>query len=265
MAVEDKITFLLEGLSNKAKVVKSGNKYQLFNCQLFDHLNQEYITGELVKYKDGFKEEFVNEQTNSLGLQDVNNKVIAKSRFILDIRSSLIMHFEITNQIFKKSFEEIFCKLFEMNSESVFPHLNISPIIEKYSFIERIKEVQKLEKIKIILQPSNPRFADQWKLIDKKLRDNHIKKYTEIQESKNQNESIIVDDETQNKFLMSEDGYGEAYASGTNQSGEPINISTKDKNKLVHQDLESSDLEAIEILNRVKKVLESIIQRTTSK
>jgi hypothetical protein len=114
----------------------------------------------------------------------------------------------------------------------------------------------------ITLFPSNPNFADRWKSIDERLRRNNINKYKEIQENTKPESQIIIDEETESKFLMSEDGYGKSDATGINEKGEEKTISTKDSEKIVTKQIPNDLEKAVDVLRIVSETLQEIVNRT---
>jgi hypothetical protein len=173
------------------------------------------------------------------------------------------MHFEVPNLISIHTFRRKFSILFEQNHDNFFTEFSISPIKEQYSFIEKIKTFKSVKRIAITLFPSNPNYADRWKSIDERLRRNEIDKLREIQETKKPNASIKVDEETESKFMMSEDGYGECDAFGITENGEEKRISTKDRQKNVNTNLPNDMDKALDILQNVTETLKDIIKRTS--
>jgi len=260
--ITDKFDFLLIGLGNEAKTNYRNYLYRFFDTEVFQFNDKEYIAGHLVKYNPEEMEEVVDEQTNELRDENLRNKVIGKARFILDPSSSILMFFDVPNIITKNNFIDKFCKLFEKNHDNFFMEFHIAPIKEQYSFIERIRKFKSIKRISITLFPSNPNFAERWRNIDDRLRKNNINKYKEVQENSKAESSIIVDEETESKFLMSEDGYGESNATGISEEGFDKTISTKNSDKIVSKQVPNDLDKAVDVLRIVAETLSEIINRT---
>ena len=258
----DKFDFLLNGLKNEAKTTYRNYVYRFFDTEVFEYEGKEFIAGHLVKYNPEDMEEVVDEATRKLRDENLRNKVEGKARFIVDPSSSILMFFEVSNVISKNTFIDKFCKLFEENQGNFFTQFYISPIKEQYSFIEKVRSFKAVKRIVIILFPSNPNFADRWRSIDERLRKNNINKYREIQENTESESRIIVDEETESKFLMSEDGYGKSDATGINEDGEEKTISTKDNEKIVTKPVPNDLQKAVDILKIVAETLQEIVNRT---
>ena len=259
---KEKFDFLLNGLKNEASATYRNYVYRFFDTEVFKYEGKDYIAGHLVKYNPEDIEEVVDESTRKLRDENLRNKVEGKARFIIDPSSSILMFFEVSNVITKNTFIDKFCKLFQQNHGNYFTQFYISPIKEQYSFIEKVRSFKAIKKIMITLFPSNPNFADRWKSIDERLRRNNINKYKEIQENTKPESQIIVDEETESKFLMSEDGYGKSDATGINEKGEEKTISTKDSEKIVKKPIPNDLEKAVDVLRIVSETLQDIVNRT---
>jgi hypothetical protein len=157
-----------------------------------------------------------------------------------------------------------FIELFELNHDNFFVEFSISPIKEQYSFVERIQLFRAVKKISITLYPSNPNFAERWQSIDERMRRNNVTKYKETQENNRTGEHLVIDEETESKFLMSEDGYGVSSATGIDENGNENTITTEEGNKHISTNVNSSMESVSEILQYLQDTLASIIRRTLS-
>lgn len=260
--MQDKVDFLLTGVRNDATTDYRGFLYKFFDSEVITWDGKEFITGHLVKYNPDDVEKVVNEETMKIIDEDVKNKVVGMARYIIDTSSSVIMYCEIPGVISKETFIKRFVELFETNHDNFFTEFSISPIKEQYSFIERIKMFKAVKKITITLFPSNPNYADRWRNIDERLRSNHITKYREVQENNKIGENIIIDEETESKFLMSEDGYGVSNAAGIDENGQENAISTEDTNKHVALPVNVDLNNVVDVLQTVADTLQDIVKRT---
>ena len=259
----DKFNFLLEGLKNEAKTTHRNYIYRFFDTEVFLVEDKEYIAGQLVKYNPEGKEEVVNDSTKKISSENLKNKVEGKAKFILDPHHSLLLFFDVPNIITYEGFITKFCKLFEINYNNFFVQMNISPIKEQYSFLERAKSFKGIRKIVITLYPSNPSNAELWRSVDERLRDNNITKYKEIQENSKPGSKINIDEETNKKIIMSEDGYGVSTVSGTDENGNERTISTKDSLKIIYKNIpRNAQGHFPGIFMSVLDVIEEILNRT---
>lgn len=258
---DDKKKIFIRGLNKKGRASQN-----LFAFKIVD-LNttvEGYIIGNLVKYNPYDEGQFVDEDTSEVTDGYVSNRIIAKSFFFIDLKESVLVFEEIRNHLTKQTFIKMFTNLFNSNFEEDFTTtITIDTFKEQYSFVEKVRELKHITKIVIALVPSNPRYSPNWEQMDKKLRDNNITKYREIQTS-NKPSGIKIDTETESKMMMSEDGYGESTASGVDSTGKNITFSTKSRDHDISQPLplnvKKNGFEAI--LKHIAKTLEEVISRT---
>jgi hypothetical protein len=261
--VKDKLDFLSTGISEGASYSNGNFVYKFIETESISDETSQYIVGYLVKYSPHGYGEVFDETSGTVKYGEIKNKVIAKSLFIIDLLESVIVFQEVynllTKGIFIRAFNQLFSSQFEM-----FVEFEISGIKEQYSFINQVKKLKKIERISISLVPSNPRFAENWKDIDERMRENNIDKYKEIQESTKGDFGIKLDKETEGKLQMSEDGYGESKASGIDENGNEIMISTVTKNQDVNEILpkEIENRGAKSVLRFIHGTLQRIKDRT---
>jgi len=260
--ITDKFDFLLNGLKNEAKVLYRNRIYGFFDTAVIELEGKEYITGHLVKYNPKDTEEVVDEETNKLRDENLTNKVVAKGRFIIDPKSSILMFVESYDALLITGFINMFSQLFELNYTDILVELNINPIKEQYTFIEKVRTLKSIKKIGITLYPSNPNFAERWRKFDERLRENQITKYREVQENTKPDSSIVIDEDTESKFQMAEDGYGKSYAYGTSEEGEEKRISTNSVEKIISKPLPPNLDNVVEVLRITAQTLQDIINRT---
>ncbi len=105
---------------------------------------------------------------------EASEKIENKLQFMLDgmtTDTGLLIFEEVPNLISKNTFISRFKELFiENHKEKRTVLINISGIVEQYSFLERVKDFKKIEKITLNLVPSNPHFADRWEIVDERFR-----------------------------------------------------------------------------------------------
>lgn len=260
--IENKLQFMLDGMVTKSKTSHNKHAYKLVDV----NVKNSYISGYLIKY-DPYSIDEVYDDTNAkLSTDSTKNKIVAKSYFIIEYDAGLLVFEEVSNQISKNTFIERFKELFiDNHKEKRTVLINISGIVEQYSFLERVKELKKIEKITLNLVPSNPHFADKWENVDERLRKLNIGKYKEIQETKS-NEGIIIDEETESKILMSEDGYGDTQVYGKDENNIETFISTKSKERTVSIDIPKNifDQGLVSIINYMDKKIKKIKERTNN-
>ncbi|HEY1194686.1 DUF4747 family protein [Flavobacterium sp.] len=218
--------FIVDGIKNVASEGFNNYSYKIVEVEV----KGPYIKGYLIKYDPYGRGEVLDETTGTVKKGGMVNNIVARSLFVVNTDEMVIAFEEVKNVISKTMFVRIFTNLFKNNHKGQIFDFFISSISEKYSFIEKAKKLTNIKRVTIRLVPSNPNNADLWRATDERMRENGITKYKEIQESSSDS-GISLDDETIAKMAMSEDGYGFAEASGSDQHGEPITISTAKKNQ----------------------------------
>ncbi|TBX67484.1 DUF4747 family protein [Flavobacterium silvisoli] len=231
----NKRAFILDSLQGRAATPYNDFSYKISDLQILD----DYVVGYMIKYDPYGRGEYLDENTGQRRRGGTVNNIVAKSLFILRLSEMVIAFEEITNHISKRNFKERLLEIVRENNPERNYDFSIRAITEEYSFVERVRTLRKINKITISLVPSNPRFSDRWRNVDERLRELHITSYKEIQESRS-SEGIEIDEETESKMAMSEDGYGKSVASGFDETGRLITIATDQRNQEVSQDLPHS-------------------------
>ncbi|MFZ4105975.1 DUF4747 family protein [Flavobacterium sp.] len=251
--------FIVDGIRSVAAAGFNDYSYKIIDIETIEN----YILGYLIKYDPYGRGEILDEETGTARPGGTVNNIVAKSVFLINTDEMIIAYEEIQNMISKTMFVRMFNELFRINHEGQDYEFSISSIKEQYSFIQHVQTMREIKKISISLVPSNPNNADLWRDTDERLQNNNITKYREIQES-NTTEGLIIDEETIAKIAMSEDGYGTAEASGQDENGNPITITTKTRDQEITQNLpvhiERSGMS--NIINYLSRTFERIRQRT---
>lgn len=258
--IENKVQFLMDGLISKSATSHNKYAYKLVDVELKDN----YIYGYLIKYDPYSEDEVFDEENETLSKDGITNRIIAKSFFLINHKESLLIYETVPNQITSTTFTKRFRELFiDNHKEKRTAYIEISEIVEQYTFLEKVKSLKEIERISLILVPSNPRFADRWEAVDERLRENNIGRYQEIQEAKNRG-GIIVDNETEDKILMTEDGYGSAKVKGIDQNGVPTNLTTKRNERAVSADVPRNIINQgmVAVVNFLAGIIKKIKERT---
>ncbi len=255
-----KVKYLKTGLLTKATYERRNFRYKFFDVTDAIYKEDNYLIGSLVKYDPNAHDETVNEVDEKLERVENINRAVAKVNFILHPASSLLI-FQDGGGIFSaNTFYEAFTNLFSINHEEQDGIISISPVLEEYSFIETVEKLTEIKRIFIELVPSNPHYSEHWEDIDKKLKERKITNYKEIQENKKDGEGIVPDEETKNKFYMSEDGYGVSTVTGK-QDGKIRTITTKKKNKQVKKKVPVEIQDKQGLLEQFFEITQQILNR----
>ncbi len=119
----------------------------------------------------------VDHADHTITTASVPNKIIAKSRFFIHVKSGLIA-FNALADIPKAVFFNRFVEIFKESYQNFMVEAVIYSIDEEYKFYETIKTFNTIEKIKST-HPSNPRFRHKWKDIDERMKRWNVANYSE--------------------------------------------------------------------------------------
>lgn len=247
---------------NKYRHKKTLSKYGIFSVKVIE--DEEFgkiFTGELVKYQDIKEEPVIKE--NKITIEYIEDVIQGKSRFYLIEKNHLIAYNPYGNVISPENFCKAFSGVIIGADDSFDVDSLIYPINYEYEFLESLKQMRTLHRVKLKLTPSNPESADLWENIDKRLQNMNAKVYKEEIEARD-NESLNIDDEVINKIHMAQDGYGSATGEGVDKDGNNVKLSTNKKESILKQPIEK-DLSEPEQFRVLKKVFKSIVNRLRKK
>lgn len=213
---EDKGDFLLDGMKRGLEYNIYGSDWGFFEADMVEFDNQIFIHGYLVKYKSTTDEEIVVRETLQIEDETVKNRVLAKSRFFLHIKTGIIAYHPVGGQINRNQFQKNFAEVFMENKDRLLVQLDISSIEQDQEIFDAIRRFTRIQEVITVLHPSNPDSRERWRHIDQRLRDLEAAKAKEIIEAKPGSEGLkpLDDEETKAKIIMANDGYGEASVSG---------------------------------------------------
>ena len=260
---DDKRNFLLKALKTKSVLEFKNSIWGYFEISEIETDYGSFLSGYLVKYKPEFSEEVANPNTHSIEDQEVNNFIVAKSRFFLHIKSGIIIYHPVGNIISRETFTERFCKLFEHSLENMFVNAQIQSIEEEYRIFDVIRSFEKIQRLHISLHPSNPSNRERWKRTDERLKQLGASSYYEHYEVDPDigNLDIVDDEDINSKITMADDGYGRADITGI-FDGEVKTISTSD-NPICSQGL-NDEVSPKDVLNYLSEKIKMIFNRFTN-
>ena len=258
LSVEEKIKTIRRGLNSAATVDSNQYKFKFFEVDYVSFKDDIYLVGSLVKYEPQGFEERADEEEELIKKVPVSDKVVARARFVLHPATSLIIHQENAALYNKVIFYRTFEQLFSLNNNNDCT-IGISPVLNEYSFIDSVKKFTEIKRVTIELVPSNPHFG-RWENIDKKIKERNLTTYKETQENKRKGGSIIIDSETEDKFYMAEDGYGDSEVTGI-INGITDTISTKRKNQQMKTSIPQSIVSNEELVSKLFDTINLILQR----
>ena len=153
---DDKAEFLKKGLSTQVSLTQRAHKWGFFNITTLTDDTVDFLTGYLVKYKPESEEEVADENQHIVTLEQAKDRITAKSRFFLHIKSGLMAFRLIGAQIGFAQFSKMFCQLFEKAHDNLFVDAQIQAIDEKYRIFEVIPRFEYISNVTLHLHPSNP-------------------------------------------------------------------------------------------------------------
>jgi hypothetical protein len=221
---DDKGKYLLTSLQADKQINVREFDWGFFDVSEFEYEDQRYILGNLVKYKSKLTEEFVDKQTRRTTNTQINDRVVAKSEFILHIKSGLIAYHTINNHITHQQFQKFFAELVEAANDYLLVNAEIQSINEQNEILEAIQKFETINRLTIYLHPSNPRFSDRWEKVDKKLKAMSAHSYRAIYQTQS-SLAIEADEDAMSEIYMAVDGYGRATVHGT-KNGKSATAST---------------------------------------
>lgn len=181
-----------------------------------------------MKFRPSEPSEVVDVEARAIEGQEFRDRVRAKSRFFLHVKSGIIAYQafkEVTDKVFKKTF----CELLEKAYDNLFVDAEIQTINHEVSFFDSLERLESISKVTVYLHPSNPSNREIWRRQDERFHELELQTYKEeyrIKENSNGNRAKN-DEEIRSKLHMASDGYGEATIVGKFQ-GETQEISTGD-------------------------------------
>ena len=206
--------------------------------------------GKLVKYTLESEIETILPEQHKESSVYVAHKKESSSPFIIILDYMGIVYPHVWNNLLKEQFEKYFCELITEKHENFFVSCMIEPIVDLRTFVDRVSNLSRVEKISATVVPPNPLFGPVWEELKNYLNDRDTKELT-ILEKSNHFDSI----KTKVKKLMAADGYGRATLEGYN-GNEKVIIKTKDNQKsfLYDRDPDKEDfyklvLEEFECIN----------------
>lgn len=258
---EEKKLFLERGLNSGVLISERNYTWGFFEIESVVE-QDDYLCGFLVKYRPLDPEQFVNTETREIEEQEIRNRIRAKSRFFLHVRTGIIAY-QVVSEISEKSFRENFAKLLEESYNNLFIDAEVQAINQEESFFEAIKSFDSIAKVSIYLHPSNPSSRDIWKRVDERFKSLGLESYTEVYKLKEDRSNLDIegDEEISSKLHMASDGYGKAKVRGK-KDGEYETVTTGDNpiEAEVENSVENSEPPQ-EILKQILPTFRSLFNR----
>ena len=226
-AYDDKRTFLLESLASRTFYESYRARWGFFNRVSLKCGGEEYVHGELVKFKAEGSEEIVVPEQGVLSTAAIANQVLARSEFFLHIKSGALA-FHPGPQVKRDTFASRFASVVENAHGGFFVEAEVQFIHTPENVLAALRRFDHIGRLHITLHPSNPSMRDVWRSQDERLKRLEAKTFEEEYTAAPDGSLRIADDlDVVAKITMAEDGYGKARVDGT-IDGHPVTISTRD-------------------------------------
>jgi hypothetical protein len=260
---DDKRQFLLTSLRADVVVATKTYNWGFFNIEEIETPDRSFVHGFLVKYAPEGEEEIVVPESRQINDEAIKNRLNAKSRFFLHIPSGLIAYHPVGGRIEQHQFRKHFAQLITEANEGFFTSAEIQSVDDEYVFMDLVRQFQTIQKVRVFLVPSNPSNRDVWERTDDRLKRLNAATYEEeiVAHPKSDGLNVWEDTELTSKFVMAQDGYGEATVTGK-IDGENKTVSTKE-NPITTQ-APNDDKEPDKVLAILKFTFDKIFQRFTN-
>ncbi|ANV92078.1 hypothetical protein [Picosynechococcus sp. PCC 8807] len=259
---EDKADFLWRGLS--AGITHRVRDHEWGFFEVSELQERQFITGFLAKYQPTDSEEYIDPETQEIEERNVTNRIEAKSRFFLHVKTG-ILAYQKNSQIEIKTFRDKFREVMKACYSNFFIDVDIQQINEEKTFFEAIKKFSSIKKIRVKLHPSNPNSRDIWEDVDNDLQRRRIRERTEItvfDGEEGQPVNIDDDAELNARLHMASDGYGVATIDGV-RGGQTERVRTGDNpvEAEVENSVENTSSEPTPILDQLISTFRSLFNR----
>lgn len=212
---EDKQEFILSTLKAKQSVAYKGFKYVFTKITSFEEEKENYVAGFLYKYTDADEHATFNENDWDESDTAVENQIVGRSSFLIEVKSGYIAYNEVKDQITNRSFRERFAELFIKSSHKALISVEIDTIGTRDDFLQEVRSFEQITRVSLTIRPSNPHSDKIWRNLDDMMRENGIDSFHEQYEAKKPGRSINIDSNSiEAKITMAEDGYGKAAVEG---------------------------------------------------
>lgn len=245
---------LIMALQKRASILKTNYSWTITKCQIYGPKdNPDFIFARLAKYEPEGRIDIVDPEKHDELNAQVDNKLIASSPFVYIPQYSGIAYQHIWNAIQQEIFVRRFSEIIESTLDKFFVKAEIDPIIDYRTFVKRLSELERINKISAKVNPPNPLFGILWKQLKEYLKNRDIEELRLIEESKKDKHlltkliellSLFLEKEDRNiltkysenvdigdaAVLMAADGYGKAKIEGV-KGNHAVIIRTADNMK----------------------------------
>jgi hypothetical protein len=188
-----------------------------------------YFTGFLAKFRS---EDVERVEGAHVGVAPVEDKIAAKARFILHVRSGIIAYHPVRQGISMTSFERRFAELFQRGLGNLFIDVGVVRLIDETTIWAAIEKFTRIDRFDVTIHPTNPDYREVYRDIDEHLKALRAAKMTQTIVARDAGEKagagldVAGDRDSRAKITMAADGYGEASVTGV-MDGRKRTVSTR--------------------------------------
>lgn len=251
---------------NLYDLLKAGYKYRsdantrfgLFEVRSFNDSDLGIVyTGELIKYVDYKQEDVIKE--DQITVEVISDAIKGRCKFFLTESDHVIAYNPYGRIISDKAFKRAFSGILIAADDSFDVDSLIYPINYEYQFRSFLQKMKRIDKLTFNLTPSNPNNRETWQNIDDKLNKMNVKKYKEEFLAKD-GSSLELDDESDAKITMAEDGYGKATGQGIDSDDNDVVVSTEKAENILKKKVKPDQNDNV-VKESLKSTFENIRER----
>lgn len=231
------------------------NKYSYTFANMHFDKTYKYVFGKLVKFLPEGEVETIEPVKHEESSVFIDHKIESSSPFIITLDNMGIAYPTVWNEVTEEQFEKYFSELIIAKFDGFFVDCKIEAIVDLRTFVDRLVEIDRIDKIKATVMPPNPLFGPVWKGLKEYMERRDTGEVTISEKTKTENgiktsikkimQNILRSKEEKNTdmqveegsydvtdaaLLMAADGYGHAKVEGKSNN-EKVIIKTKDNQK----------------------------------
>jgi len=220
----DKAHFLWSLMSKRTSVRERQHEWVFTNIQRVseEQGDTEFVSGFLTKVRPVNEAEV--EDQGQLAHTEIENYVLGKAAFVLDMESGIIA-FHPSQEISLKQFRRLFCRILTRAHEDVMIQAQIDIITEEHAILKALMEFDTITRLQVELQPANPSSRPIWQRIQGRLKRMRADSFREEFQS-GEGLAITEEEDAYKELVMASDGFGKATLEGT-MNGQVKTVSTE--------------------------------------
>lgn len=225
---DDRTSFYLNSFSAPVHVEKRDFRYLIANEKLVQYEGDQFVYGELVKYKRELDTDVVDENEKRVVDGKLPYGLVAQSKFFIHLSSQIIAYHPISNRISNNQFITHVSELIELGYDKFFVQAKIEPIDEEVKIQEAIKVLKSVYEVSFDIHPTNPSNRAVYEDLDERLKRLNASREKRFIYSKPEgfNQGELLKDDAYKGIMLAVDGYGNASLSGQKNDETKTTITT---------------------------------------